>query len=97
MIKSWPTKDPDAKLRYYFDWSAFCAGEGSNVASYQLAIDNPPDAALLLSDDARSGNSVMVWIAGGTDGSEYIVRCRVTLADGTTVEDESRSLLIAAH
>jgi hypothetical protein len=96
MIKTWPTKDPNAKLRYYFDWSGFCTGEGSNVASYALSADSPPDAALLLTDDSRSGNIVMVWIAGGTVDVTYTIRCRVTLVDGS-IEDESRSLTIAAH
>jgi hypothetical protein len=94
MIRPWPPKDADSKLRYYFDWSAFCAGEGSNVASYALAIDDAPDLSLVISDDVRSGNVVQLWLAGGTEDTTYFVRCRVTLADGT-IEDETRSLTIA--
>lgn len=92
-IRPWPYKDPNSKLRYYFDWSGFCEGEGSDVASYALAIDVAPDAALLLSDDVRSGNVIELWLAAGTEGIEYTIRCRVTLANGT-IEDESRTLFV---
>ncbi len=93
-MRAWPPKDPDADLRYYFDWSAFCTGERSDVASYALAIDGAPDAALTIHDDVRSGNVIELWLAGGTLDQGYVVRCRVMLANGT-IEDESRSLQIA--
>lgn len=93
MIQSWPCKDPNANLRYWFDWTAFVEGEESEIASYALMVDNPPDDTLVLGSNARDGNVVMVWISGGTVGKVYSVRCRITLLDGT-IEDESRTLPI---
>ncbi len=95
-IRPWPPKDPNSKLRYHFDWTAFCEGEDSDVASYVLALDVDPDASLVISDDVRSGNVIELWLSGGTLDVEYTVRCRVTLADGTN-EDESRTLLIVTR
>ncbi len=60
MIRAWPPKDPNSKLAYYFDWNGFCAGEGSDVSSYALAIDVAPDAALVMSNDVRSGNQIQL-------------------------------------
>lgn len=93
MIRPWAPKDADAVLFYYFDWTAFCDGEGSDVASYVLAIDDPQDGALVISNDVRSGNVIQLTISAGTTGVEYTVRARVTLANGE-IEDESRTLLI---
>lgn len=95
-LRPWPPKDPNSRLRYYFDWSEFCTGEGSDVASYVLAIDVAPDASLIISDDVRSGNVIELWLSGGTLDVEYVVRSRVTLANGT-IEDESRTLMIVTR
>ena len=95
-FRAWPTKDPEGEYRFYFDWTDFCEGEGSDVASYVLAVDDAPDSSLVISDDARSGNTIELWLSGGTLGQTYYVRCRVTLADGT-IEDETRSLEIEQH
>ncbi len=96
MIKAWPAKDPNANLRYYFDWTAFVAAESSAITSFDVALDAPPDAALIIGVTALNASQVMAWISGGTEGETYVVRCRVTLADGT-VEDESRSITISSH
>ena len=99
-IKSWPIKDPDSFLPYYFDWSLWSAIElGGNIASYNLAIEDGVDSALVLSDFAQGSgdfiNWIQVWIRGGTAGAIYKVRCRVTLEDGRT-EDASRLLPLAS-
>lgn len=90
---AWPYKDPDSHLRYWFDWTDFIAGEESDIDTYALSIDDPPDSSLVIGANAIDGAVVMVWLSGGTVGSCYNVRCRVTLFDGT-IEDESRSLAI---
>lgn len=100
MIRSWPTKDTDSRLPFWFDFTAWLAVEGRGaIASYAVAIDEG-DAALLISDVALGTGAyagyVLCWLSGGTDGATYLVRCRITLADGT-VEDASRYLTIAPH
>lgn len=93
-MRAWPTKDPDANLDYYFDASQFVADEGSAIASYAVAIDVAPDAALVLGTISQNGNVIQVWLSGGTLDVEYVVRCRFTLMNGA-IDDLSRSLMIA--
>lgn len=99
-VRPWPTKDPDSFLPYWFNWSNWTAIEQcGNIAFYEVAVDSG-DGALVLSDMAQGTgpyiNWVQVWIRGGTEGTDYVVRCSVTLDDGRT-EDASRSLTIASH
>lgn len=96
MITAWPCKDPDSNLRYWFDWSAFVEGEEAEIVSYALAIDDAPDASLVIGANAIDESVVMLWLSGGTAGNVYNVRCRVTLDDGT-IEDESRALPVREH
>ena len=94
-IPAFPQKDPDSNLRYYWNWEPWVTVEdGGEIVSYAVAIDNPPDAALLIGDTAIDGSVVMAWISGGTVEQTYTVRCRVTLQDGT-IEDSSRTITIA--
>ncbi len=100
MIRPWPTKDPDANLRYYFDWRTWLPIEnGGVIESFEIFTDEG-DAALLNGGSVEGTNAfagvIMVWLSGGTLDSDYTVRCRVTLTDGTT-EDASRTLRIAQH
>ena len=101
MIKAWPTKDPDAALPHWFNWSDWSAIEsGGDIASYEVDIDGPPDSALVAYDIAQGTgeylNYIQVWLRGGTEGETYTVRCRVVLEDGQT-DDASRDLTIASH
>jgi hypothetical protein len=93
---NWPTKDPNSRVPYYFDTTAFEASEGSALASYVLAIDSPPDPSLVIESHSRSGSLITLWLEGGTLDVAYVVRCRVTLVN-TLVEDLSRELVIASH
>lgn len=96
MIGPYQTKDPDGELPYWFDWSDFCDDEGSDVASYALAVDDGPDGALTLMNDARSGNVISFLPLGGTVEETYTIRCRVVLVNGEK-EDHSRTLTIEQH
>lgn len=100
MIRAWPTKDADSELPYWFDWTSWLALEDrGEIATYELAVDEG-DGGLAIGDSARGAGDyagfIMLWLSGGTQGTRYIVRCRITLADGT-IEDGSRSLEIDPH
>lgn len=92
-IKAWPPKDPNAKLRHYFDFTEFVTAEESALVSYGLNQDEPGDGTLVLADDASSGSQIVVWISGGAIGQTYTIRCRATLANGS-IDDMSRTLSI---
>lgn len=49
-------------------------------------VSNSEDVAVQSQD--ISGDSVRVVLAGGTDGEAYKVTVRITLADGTKVEND---------
>jgi hypothetical protein len=92
-MKSWPVKDPNSNLKYWFDWRPWVAVEdGGEIVSYEVAIDEG-DGALVIGDTAMSGGFVMLWLSGGTVDTRYVIRCRVTLTD-TTTDDDSRELMI---
>ncbi|HTJ17854.1 MAG TPA: hypothetical protein VL494_13835 [Steroidobacteraceae bacterium] len=99
-IRSWPSKDPQSNLPYWFDWTRWLAIEDrGEIDTFELAIDEG-DAALVIGDSARGDGAyagfIMLWLSGGTEGAEYVVRCRVTLGDGS-IEDGSRRLTICSH
>lgn len=96
MISAYTSKDPDARLPYWFDWTDFADDEGSPVASYSLALEDSPDEELTIEDDARSGNVISYFPVGGTVNETYTIRCRVTLENGER-EDYSKTLTIAQH
>ena len=100
MIRAWPTKDPESELPYWFDWTPWLTIEDrGGIATYDLAVDSG-DGALKIGESARGAGAyagfIMLWLSGGTEGATYVVRCRVTLADGS-VEDGSRRLEICSH
>jgi hypothetical protein len=82
MIEAFAEKDPDSTVPRWFDWRDYCAAFGGDIVEYSLEIENAPDVSLVLSDDAREGNVVSFWIAGGTLDATYTIRCRVSLSNG---------------
>lgn len=98
MLKPFPPKDPDDVRRYYWDFTAWLARNGGTISSYVIAIDEAPDAGLILGDTAQGTGSYaawfMAWLSGGTEDITYTARCRLSLTDGT-VRDESRTIRIA--
>lgn len=93
-MKPFKPKDPDSRVRRWFKWDAYCAARNTSVVSYELAIDDAPDASLVIDSDAIEGNVISFWIEGGTLERTYVIRSRVTLANGT-VDDHSRTQTIA--
>lgn len=87
-------KDPDALANYVWSWGEWLDIEGSVCASMTVAIDDAKDGLLVLSSQAldnatpASARSACGWFSGGTDGIDYLVRCRVVKADGGS-EDRS--------
>ena len=86
-------KDPNAVLNYVWSWGDWLDIEGATAASFTVAIDGVADNALALDSQAAdaaspTGRSACGWFSGGTDGQDYLVRCRVVTAAGVT-EDRS--------
>lgn len=100
MIRPFPPKDPDSRLRYWFNWTPWISVEaGGTIASYEVVIEDG-DGALVVEGTAigtgEFASYIMAILSGGTEDVQYTVRSRVTLTDGST-EDASRSITVTPH
>jgi len=75
-------KDPSANLDFGFDWSEWLGSADQISSSSWVSV--PGDLALSNPD---FGNlSTLVWVSGGSDGTDYLVTNQVTTRDGRTDE-----------
>ena len=88
-MDAFPTKDPQEKLDYQFDFSPWL---GADTISGSPVVVAPGATVTTPSPSAASG-VVTFWLMGGTAGSTVIVTCTVTTAAGRTLE-RSASLYI---
>jgi len=82
------TKDPDDVLDYKFDFSSWL-NSGDTISTRVVTVSTG------LTKDSDSitdtSTSVTVWLSGGTPIAEYTMACKITTADGRTVE---RSVIV---
>lgn len=79
--------DPDAKLDYGCDWSAWLA-DGETITDSKWIV---PDG--LTGDDAsHDDTTTVVWITGGTAGQRYPLTNRVTTSEGR-IDDRTITLV----
>ncbi len=93
MNSAWPVKDPDSRVPRWFDLREVIAERATTLVSFELAVDDGPDAGLQIEDPAESGGLISLWLEDGTAEQTYVVRCRFVLADGFR-DDISRSQTI---
>jgi hypothetical protein len=82
------TKDPNARLDFAVDWSAWLPSGDSITSSLWLA---PEDLAT--DTPSINGATTIVWISGGVAGRTYQVTNRVTTAAGR-VDDRTLRITI---
>lgn len=85
-IRTW-TKDPNAVLDYTLDWTKWLDGDTLSSATFTVPNGVTKD------DESNDTTTATVWVSGGTAGTSYVIRCRVTTAAGRT-EDRSFTLLV---
>lgn len=76
-------KDPDATLDYPMDWGAWldaAGGDRIQTSTWTLA------AGIANAGETNSGTMAVIWLAGGTAGSSYIVSNRIVTVGGRTDE-----------
>lgn len=73
------TKDPDAKLDYTRDWSAWLAAAGDDTIDTSTWI---VPAGLTAGAESQTDTSTTIWLSGGTVGERYSVTNRVTTTGG---------------
>jgi len=81
-------KDPDAKLDYGLDWSAWLDGDTITASAW----DADP-SGLTLSQEAFGDTTAAVWVEDGVVGRKYNLTNRITTAAGRETE-RTFSLLI---
>ncbi|HWA29094.1 MAG TPA: hypothetical protein VG734_25820 [Lacunisphaera sp.] len=87
------SKDPDAVVPYQIDLTAYLTAVGDTLESVEFSV---MDAASAVEDGAATlsivshtqtaDGIVTFWVAGGTTGVEYTVRCRFTGANTNPVQ-----------
>lgn len=86
-------KDPEAALDYRFVWGEGRPGDRNPGEEPWLEDDETiasftatADAGLTLesSDLVDEGGSVLVWLSGGTAGTDYEVKCHITTTTSRT-------------
>jgi hypothetical protein len=79
-------KDPQDKVRYFIDWSAFL-----DTDTIATAVWTSP-AALTRSAETNTATRTYARFSGGTVGEEYVVTCHMVSAGG---DEKDYSFIIA--
>lgn len=73
-------KDPNAKLDYTIDWSAWLEPDNDIIAD--ASVPNAPAGISVVSPVQHTSTTTTVWLQGGTAGSSYDVTVHITTAGG---------------
>jgi hypothetical protein len=84
-------KDPNAVLDYAFDWATEWMPAGDSISTASWGIDVAPDASLTINSTSIVAGNPTAFLGGGTAGSDYVVRCRITTTQGRI---DDRSVLV---
>lgn len=80
-------KDPDAVLDYVRDWSTFLGADTISTSTWTAP------AGITVNSSSNTTTTATVWLSGGTEGTTYAVRNRITTAGGRT-EDHTLHFVI---
>jgi len=85
-------KDPNAKLPFTMDWSAWLLAENDTALSAAWTV---PTGLVRESSPAESlvDDKATIWLSGGTAGVIYEVMCRLTTVGGR-VDDRTLQIRI---
>lgn len=73
-------KDPNARLDYTIDWTAWLAGNGDTISG--ATVPDPPSGLTVTTPLTWTSTQTTVWISGGTAGSSYDVTVHITTTGG---------------
>jgi hypothetical protein len=101
-------KDPDETLQYKFDWAPLANGTGDSnwldrtsspveyISSQTTVCTDSPSVTIDSSEIILSSTAVAVKISGGTIGSRYRIRNRITTSTGQ-IRDKTATLIIMSR
>ena len=70
-------KDPNSRLDFACDWSAWLQ-DGETITGSEWL----PDTGITMDSDSIAGGRTIVWLSGGTAGQRYAVTNRITTSAG---------------
>ncbi len=82
----WPIKDPADVLDYQLEIAPAISGDSGDVIStidVTIIPNNPGD--LTLNSTAADGSRIVLWLAGGQSGTNYVVTISVGLSSGRNI------------
>lgn len=82
--------DPDAKLKFGFDWSDWLA-TGKTLATSAWTITPKVGEAPTLDDEDNNTTQTVVWVSGCAAGTRYTLTNSVTDSDG---QADDRSIML---
>lgn len=71
-------KDPDSRLDYEVDWSAWLGGDTITTTAWTV-----PDG-ITKESDSHTDTAATIWLSGGTVNQTYAVTCEITTTAGRT-------------
>jgi hypothetical protein len=78
---SWPFKDPNEVLDYEIDWAARIGGDTISTVTWTVP------GGITKNSDALAGDITVIWLSGGTAGTNYDIGCRVVTTGGRTYDE----------
>jgi hypothetical protein len=91
MASSYPI-DPQARLDYYVDWSAWLA-DGETITTSTWTVSNYDDTAPDISDTIDSDTAPGVWVTDTTLGDKLRLTCHIITSEGRE-DDRTLSLIV---
>lgn len=83
-------KDPQARLKYTFDWSDWLENDTISTVEYTAAARrNDPDP-ISITDSGVQGDLSYVELEGGQENKSYIISATITTANGLIDRREFR-------
>ena len=93
MLYEHKIKDPEAALDYRFVWGKGLPGyrkngeppwleDGETIVSYSVTAES--GITLESHEITDDGESVLVFLSGGTRGRSYDIKCRITTTESRT-------------
>lgn len=74
------TKDPNDRLDYGINWSAWLANDAIDSVTWIV-----PDG-ITADVQGVNGTTAIIWLSGGTAGETYLLTCRIQTTAGRTID-----------
>lgn len=81
------TKDPQARLDYGWDWSAWL-DTGETITAHTLTA-----TGVIVESSSVIGEKVVAWLTGGTAGTEARALCQITTSAGR-IDERTMTIVV---